>query len=196
MPLAAQGAQSPWRPRVAAFACRRLQASRALCVGRDLWYNPIGKAQDVRRARVYADTSVIGGCLDDEFADESRALLAAAREGQFILLLSDLLAAELERASPEIQEILADLPAESLEQVVSDEESARLRDAYLKARVVGARHAADAHHIALATVCRADLLVSWNFKHVVHWEKIRGFNAVNLREGYPAIEIRSPKEVV
>ena len=48
----------------------------------------------------------------------------------------------------------------------------------------------------LATVSRADLVVSWNFKHIVHWEKIRGFNAVNLREGYPPIEIRSPREVV
>jgi predicted nucleic acid-binding protein len=61
---------------------------------------------------------------------------------------------------------------------------------------VGPRHAADAEHIALATASRADLLVSWNFKHIVHWDKIRMFNAVNLREGYPGIEIRSPQEVV
>jgi hypothetical protein len=65
------------------------------------------------RLRVYIDTSVIGGCLDEEFAEESKALL-----------------------------------------------------------------------------------VSWNFKHIVHVEKIRGFNSVNLREGYPTIDIRSPKEVV
>ena len=80
--------------------------------------------------------------------------------------------------------------------VAIGEESEWLRDAYLKARVVGPSHGKDAHHIALATVSRADLVASWNFKHIVHWDKIRGFNAVNLREGYPPIEIRSPREVV
>jgi hypothetical protein len=150
----------------------------------------------VKQTRIYADTSVIGGCFDDEFAEESRALLAAAREGRVLLLLSDLLAAELARAAPEIQEVLSDLPPECFEVVSSTEESARLRDAYLRAGIVGRRQAADAHHIALATVSYADLLVSWNFKHIVHWDKIRGFNAVNLKEGYPPLEIRSPKEVV
>jgi len=45
-------------------------------------------------------------------------------------------------------------------------------------------------------VARADVLVSWNFRHIVHLDKIRGFNAVNLKEGYGAIEIRSPREIV
>jgi hypothetical protein len=54
----------------------------------------------------------------------------------------------------------------------------------------------DAHHVAIATVARVDVIVSWNFRHIVHFDKIRGFNAVNFREGYPAMEIRSPKELV
>jgi predicted nucleic acid-binding protein len=150
----------------------------------------------VKQIRVYVDTSVIGGCLDEEFAKESQALVRAARDGRFVLLLSDLLADELAGARPEIRDILSALPLEAFEEVSSGEESERLRGAYLKARVVGVRHAEDAHHIALATVSRADLVVSWIFKHIVHWDKIRGFNAVNLREGYPPIEIRSPREVV
>jgi len=150
----------------------------------------------MKRTRVYVDTSVIGGCFDKEFAAESRAVVQAAREGRFVLLLSDLLADELAAARPEIQNVLSGLPPEAHEEVVGGEESERLRDAYLKAGVVGPRHAADAEHIALATASRADLLVSWNFKHIVHLDKIRGFNAVNLREGYPAIEIRSPREVI
>jgi len=40
------------------------------------------------------------------------------------------------------------------------------------------------------------MIVSWNFKHIVHFDKIRGFNAVNLREGYLPIEIRSPREII
>ena len=75
-------------------------------------------------------------------------------------------------------------------------EAVQLRDAYLEAEVVGGTHGNDAYHVALATVARADLIVSWNFKHIVHFDKIRGFNAVNLREGYLPMEIRSPREVV
>ena len=150
----------------------------------------------MKRLRVYIDTSVVGGCFDAAFARESRAIVKAARDGRFVLLLSDLLADELANARPEIQDSLSDLLPDAFEEVFTGEESERLRDAYLRARVVGARHATDAEHIALATVSRADLVVSWNFKHIVHWEKIRGFNAVNLREGYPPIEIRSPREVV
>jgi len=150
----------------------------------------------MKRVRVDADTSVIGGCLDDEFAETSHALLEAASAGRLTLLLSDLLAAELDRAPQEVQAVLAELPTEAFERVLSSDESARLRDAYVKAKVVTPGHAADAHHIALATGSRADIVVSWNFKHIVHWDKIRGFNTVNLREGYPNIEVRSPREVV
>jgi hypothetical protein len=123
-------------------------------------------------------------------------VVQAAREGRFVLLLSDLLGDELRGAAPEKQAVVADLPVDAFEVVVRNDETAHLRDAYLLAEVVGPRHAVDAHHIALATVWRADLVVSWNFKHLVHWDKIRMFNAVNLREGYPEMEIRSPREVV
>lgn len=150
----------------------------------------------MKKLRIYADTSVVGGCLDEEFAQESLALFAMAREGKIILLLSDILADELEPARPEVQQVLTDLPPDCFERIVSDEESVTLRDAYLKAKVVGSKHVADAHHIALATIARADLVVSWNFKHIVHWDKIRMFNAVNLRDGYHQIDIRSPKEIV
>ena len=58
------------------------------------------------------------------------------------------------------------------------------------------KSAADAEHIAAATVAGVDLMVSWNFKHIVHFDKIRGFEAVNLLQGYKPIRIHSPREVV
>ena len=54
---------------------------------------------------------------------------------------------------------------------------------------------ADALHIALATVARVDVLVSWNFKHIVNLKRIHAYNAVNLKKGYPLLEIRTPREV-
>ncbi|MBA5941756.1 MAG: hypothetical protein H0M93_00225, partial [Methanophagales archaeon] len=53
----------------------------------------------------------------------------------------------------------------------------------------------DAQHIAIATVSRVDILVSWNFRHIVNLTKIRLYNSVNLKYGYPLLEIRSPREV-
>ncbi len=150
----------------------------------------------MKRLRIYIDTSILGGCLDAEFARESNLLLNEAAGGRVTLLLSNLLAAELEDAPERVRAILNAIPIEALERIRSTPEAEKLRDAYLEAGVVGSGSAVDAHHVALATVQRADMIVSWNFKHIVHFEKIRGFNAVNLREGYGPIEIRSPMEVV
>ena len=61
---------------------------------------------------------------------------------------------------------------------------------------MGKTHVNDAHHVALASVAGADMIVSWNFRHIVHHEKIRAFNAVNLKEGYGILAIYSPLEVV
>jgi len=150
----------------------------------------------MKRLRVYVDTSVIGGCLDEEFAEESRALLAMAREGRAVLLVSDVLLFELEPAPVDVQGALAQLPQDCLDVVLRTEEAERLRDAYLEAGVLGPESRNDALHVAIATVAGADVMVSWNFRHIVHLEKTRGFNAVNLREGYKPLEIRSPREVV
>jgi len=150
----------------------------------------------MKRLRIYLDTSVIGGCLDEGFARESLALIDTARRGEMILVVSDLMAAEVRRAPNPVQSIFDGLPFNSTELVERSAESERLRDLYLEEKVVGPGSMDDAHHVAIATVERVDMVVSWNFQHIVHFDKIRGFNAVNLREGYAPIEIRSPREVV
>ena len=150
----------------------------------------------MRRDRFYIDASVVGGCLDQEFAEKSLALIDMAREGKVAFVVSDLLINELLDAPPDVRAILASVPDESIERVPMTAETGRLRDAYLAAKVVGRSSSNDAHHVALATVARAQMVVSWNFTHLVHYDKIRGFNAVNLRLGYPLIEIHSPLEVV
>ncbi|MFH1024096.1 MAG: PIN domain-containing protein [Planctomycetota bacterium] len=146
--------------------------------------------------RIYVDTSVIGGCLDDEFMDESRSLFEMAKKGDVTLPISDIVMDELELAPAAVQLVLESVPAESFEWVTQTEETWRLRNAYLEANVVGPAQFNDAHHVALATVFRADMIVSWNFTHIVHFDKMRRFNAVNLSEGYPPLEIHSPREVV
>lgn len=148
------------------------------------------------KRRIYTDTSVFGGCFDPEFRGASERLFERFRAGAELLLVSDLTRLELRSAPAQVQELLDSLPSESVEAVEVDEAARSLADLYVTSGVVGSSMLADAQHIAAATVHRADILVSWNFKHIVNLRRIHGFNSVNLREEYPLLEIRTPREVV
>lgn len=145
--------------------------------------------------RVYVDTSVVGGCLDEEFRAASIRLIERSRTGDALLVISDITLAELAGAPPKVRSVIEDLPKGCLEFVQQDEESEALGEEYIRQRVVSRGMLADAQHIAVATIAKVDVLVSWNFKHIVNLNRIHGFNAVNLRSGYPMLEIRSPLEV-
>jgi hypothetical protein len=82
------------------------------------------------------------------------------------------------------------------EMIPVSEEALRLQEAYLAANIVGPRWAADALHVAHATVCACQIIVSWNFKHIVHYEKIALYSAVSVKEGYSPIGIHTPQEVI
>jgi predicted nucleic acid-binding protein len=148
------------------------------------------------RFRIYTDTSVIGGCEDEEFAEHSLRLLESFARGERILVLSSLTLQELAAAPVAVRKRLAVVPDAHIEALQLGVEAGELADAYLSAGVVPRGMRADAQHIAIATVARVDVLVSWNFKHVVNLQRIHGYNSVNLRQGYPLIEIRTPREVL
>jgi predicted nucleic acid-binding protein len=119
-----------------------------------------------------------------------------ARRNEIVLLLSDLLFQELEDAPREVMAIVEELPPESFVLVDTNDEAEFLQERYLEAGILGETWRDDALHVAIATVARADLIVSWNFKHIVQVVKIRRFNSVNMMHGYQAVDIRSPREVV
>jgi len=146
--------------------------------------------------RVYIDTSVIGGCLDNEFDKWSKLLFDEFRSGIKIAVVSDLTLRELEESLGEVRQILSGLPSEFIEYVFLTDEALTLADAYITHGVVTEKYLIDAQHIAIATIERVDVLVSWNFKQIVNLDRIRKFNAVNLMQGYHLLEIRSPMEVL
>ncbi|MDD5090789.1 MAG: PIN domain protein [Candidatus Wallbacteria bacterium] len=147
----------------------------------------------ILRPRIYIDTSVIGGCLDDEFREHSLELMDRFAAKHYIAVVSDLTKLELRSAPAEVRNLLVDFPHEAVELNAS---SRMLADEYLKARVITRKQIADASHIAVATICRVDVLVSWNFKHIVNLPRIHGFNSINVKFGFPMLEIRSPREVL
>ncbi|MGE0822348.1 MAG: PIN domain protein [Candidatus Binatia bacterium] len=148
------------------------------------------------KQRIYADTSVIGGCFDEEFAEASGRLFNMFKTGEAIIVVSDLTLLELQDAPPRVRTALDEIPLAHREDVELTEEAAMLAERYIVAGVVVATKRVDAQHIALATISRVDVLVSWNFKHIVNLQRIHGYNSVNLRFGYPLLEIRTPQEVL
>ncbi len=149
-----------------------------------------------RKTRIHADTSVFGGVSDREFSRITRRFFDEVRSGKHTLLLSEITARELQGAPLSVRRFVTGLPDGTLEHLVFTGEMADLRDAYVSGKVLARRWGNDAAHVAAATVTRADLIVSWNFRHLVKWEKIRAFNAINLTLGYPLMTILSPREVI
>ena len=94
-----------------------------------------------------------------------------------------------------VREFFDSIPEQSIHKVSLIKEVTELANKYIAEKVVGKTSLADCNHIALATIYAADVLVSWNFKHIVNLERIRGYNSINFREGYQILEIRTPKEV-
>lgn len=146
--------------------------------------------------KIYIDTSIFGGYFDKEFKKHSIRLIDEIREGKKVAVVSDLTLKELSVAPENVQKLIDKIPDKYIEFVLVDDEALVLADLYIKEGVVSKRFYADALHIAIATLNRVDVVVSWNFKHIVNLNRIRLYNSVNLKSGYQIIEIRSPMEVV
>ena len=149
----------------------------------------------MRLQRVYVDTSVLGGCHDDEFAPWSNGLMKDFRLGNFRPVVSEVVDAEVRDAPEPIRDIYSELLTLEPEFLNATEEAVQLAETYLKQQILTAKFFDDALHIALASVAEVDVLVSWNFKHIVHFDKIRLFTAVNIELGYKPLQIYSPREV-
>ena len=149
----------------------------------------------MKKPRIYIDTSVIGGCFDVEFSIWSNGLMRDFAADIFLPILSDVVAAEVQDAPEAVRQEYEKLLGVEHEFVLVTEEVISLADAYQRREILTPKFYDDGLHIALASVAEADLLVSWNFRHIVHFDKIRLFNSVNLEQGYKPLQIYSPREV-
>jgi hypothetical protein len=145
--------------------------------------------------RVYADTSVYGGVFDEEFAVASAAFFEQIQAGRYHLVTSALLGDELADAPAQVRQWYERFAAAS-EPVEVSQAAILLQQAYLSAGIVSRRWAADALHVAVATVSECRAIVSWNFKHIVSFQKIPLYNGVNLTRGFGPVAIHSPREVI
>lgn len=148
-----------------------------------------------KKIRVYADTSLFGGVFDEEFEEASKTFFDAVRNGKFHLLTSELVRQEIQPGPKKVGDLFFNiLPIVNIVEVTA--EALKLQQAYLDAGILSEKYSTDALHVALATVSEAALIVSWNFKHIVNFQKIPLYNAVNTLHGYREISVYSPLEVI
>lgn len=148
------------------------------------------------KPRLYFDTSVFGGVYDKEFQAVTTQLFEMVKTGEITCVYSDLTEFELENAPEKVKEHFLDLPYEHIEFIEITEEMDQLANNYINEKVVGETSIDDCRHIACATIKKVDYLVSWNFKHIVNVFRIRGYNSINIKNGYSQLDIRSPKEII
>ena len=134
------------------------------------------------------------GRFDEEFKEHTIPLFERIKAGEFVILYSTVTQDELETAPEKVKNLVKSLRADLTEFIETTDEAIDLATEYITEKVVGQTSFADCLHIALATINRADFLVSWNYKHIVNIERIRGYNSVNIKKGYRQLEIRSPRE--
>jgi predicted nucleic acid-binding protein len=146
------------------------------------------------KQRIYIDTSVFGGHFDEEFADYTIPFFDRLKNNEFTLLFSTVTQDELSAAPENVRELVKSIKVDYTEFIETTIEAIDLANEYISEKVVGRTSFTDCLHIALATINHADFLVSWNFKHIVNVERIRGYNSINIKNGYKQLEIRSPRE--
>lgn len=145
---------------------------------------------------IYVDTSVFGGCFDAEFKEFSDKLLTEFKKGTKKMMISDLVVEELETAREEIREQPLKIPFKHLIHCKNSFKAITLANKYIAGGALTNSSHADAVHIATATMQGADIVASWNFKHMVNTDKIAIFNTINKDEGYRSIEIMTPREII
>jgi hypothetical protein len=146
--------------------------------------------------RIYVDTSVFGGYFELEFELWTKPFIQKFIAGEFKLLYSQLTEIELIQAPDHVRNLIKLIPDNHIEFLALSDKAVNLADQYIAENVVGIASIEDCRHIALATLNNADLLASWNFKHIVNVNRIRGYNSVNYRYGHKIIEIRTPREII
>jgi predicted nucleic acid-binding protein len=146
--------------------------------------------------RFYFDTSVFGGIFDEEFETESQLLFDMVHNGIVRCVYSELSEKELQNAPERVKAFFQELNSAQVERIQITEECYQLAKMYIDEKVLGHTSFDDCLHIAAATLNKVDILVSWNFKHIVNIFRIRGYNSVNLKLGHGTLEIRSPREIV
>ncbi len=149
---------------------------------------------------LYLDTSVIGALLDEDMPERvriTRDLLDSIVEGKHTGVISNIVLEEIDRGPEELKrKLISEIQKVPFKVVTEDENSADLLEVYEQEGFIRKGARMDLRHLAISTTIGVDALVSWNFRDIVNIRTRRAVHSVNLRLGYPLVEIVSPEEVM
>jgi len=147
-----------------------------------------------RKLKIYFDTSVPNAYIDSRNPIRQEITKNLWEKlHQYKIFVSDLVVEEIEATGDEIKKKhLLDLVKGFERLSSSGEEIETLAEEYVRRRIIPAKYIEDATHIAVATVYSLDVLVSWNFEHMVKLKTKREVNVVNILLGYNQLEIVEP----
>ena len=145
---------------------------------------------------MYLDNSILGGYFDSEFQEATHRLWRMAEAGECRFVASVVTQEEATLAPPDVVRLFVRTFPDDTALLELTPRAAELAQAYVTAGVVSAKYVDDARHVAIATTHGIGVVVTWNFRHLANYRREAGFNRVNLENGYPAVRIISPLEIV
>jgi hypothetical protein len=154
----------------------------------------------MKKSKVYLETTLFNFYVDIDRGDahvDTVRLFKEIAAGKYEAYSSDYVVDELKRAPDEKREKMIGLFSEyGIEVLEPDDEASRLADLYVSEGIIPQKYRTDGLHIAIATINGLDMIISMNFQHIVKnkTEKLTG--ALNVLNGYRAVEIVSPMEVI
>ena len=150
----------------------------------------------MKKLKLYLDTSVIS-YLDQSDAPErmkeTRLFWERVKAGKYDVVISDIVTKEIENCEEKKKTVLISYLAEiTYEFFTQDERSIKIADQFVDLHILKEKCIDDCRHIAGAIVSGCDIIVSWNFKHIVNHKTQMGVKAITALEGYKELFVYTP----
>jgi predicted nucleic acid-binding protein len=150
--------------------------------------------------KIYFDTSIFNFAIADDVPQEREItlrLLDEVKSGKYEVFISEVVIGEINRAPQTKAVRLRDcINKINPEELALDDSAQALAEEYIEKGVIPSKYEDDAFHIAIASVNNLDVIVSWNFTHIVKLKTRREVAVINTLMGYKPIDICSPQEVI
>jgi rRNA-processing protein FCF1 len=154
----------------------------------------------LKKLKIYLETTIFNFVFADDAPEKRRdtmKLFEEIKQEKYIPYTSEYVLQELEKAEePKKKQMINLIEQYKMKFLEANENAVFLANKYVDENIIPMKYRNDGLHIAIATINDLDIIVSFNFQHIVKMKTIVGTESINLREGYKRIGIYSPTEVI
>ncbi|GHS93216.1 hypothetical protein AGMMS50276_03050 [Synergistales bacterium] len=145
----------------------------------------------MKKLKIYLDTSVISHLQHEDAPEKTKDTLLfwdELKTGKYEVVISDLTLGEIQKCpQPKQTDMLNYLEEIDHEVLLNSGEVRALAEDYIANGVLTRKNRGDCIHMAFATISDCDVIVSWNFRHMVRFKTIQGIRLVNAKNGYSKV---------